>query len=74
MFFQFFMIFKYHLFCDFFVIHQTGVLGMNGGEPSKALPTYQAYMTDYGTVFRTFKYGAARIYDWFVYDNSNYLI
>ena len=45
---------------------------MNGGEPSKALPTYQAFMKDYGTVFRTFKNGAARIYDWFVYYTSYY--
>jgi hypothetical protein len=42
------------------VIHQTGALGMIGGpgELSKALPSYSAFMTDYGTAFRTFKHGA----------------
>ena len=40
------------------VIHQTGAIGMIGGDPSKALPSFQAFMTDYGTAFRTFKHGA----------------
>ena len=39
-------------------IHQFGALGMVGGDPSKALPSYNAFMTDYGTAFRTFKHGA----------------
>lgn len=43
---------------QFLVIHQTGAMGMIGGNPSKALPSYQAFMTDYGTAFRTFKHGA----------------
>lgn len=41
-------------------IHQTGAMGMIGG-PSKineALPSFNAFMTDYGTAFRTFKHGA----------------
>lgn len=40
------------------VIHQFGAMGMIGGDPSKALPSYSAFMTDYGTSFRTFKHGA----------------
>lgn len=40
------------------VIHQFGALGMVGGNPSKALPSYNAFMADYGTAYRTFKHGA----------------
>ena len=40
------------------VIHQFGALGMVGGDTPKALPSYNAFMADYGTVFRTFKHGA----------------
>lgn len=40
------------------VIHQFGALGMVGGDASKALPSYEAFMADYGTAFRTFKHGA----------------
>jgi hypothetical protein len=41
-------------------IHQTGAVGMIGGpmEINKALPSFQAFMNDYGTAFRTFKHGA----------------
>ena len=39
-------------------IHQFGPMGMIGGDPSKALPSYNAFMGDYGTAFRTFKHGA----------------
>ena len=39
-------------------IHQFGALGMVGGDSSKALPSYNAFMADYGTAFRTFKHGA----------------
>lgn len=39
-------------------IHQFGPLGMVGGDATKALPSYDAFMADYGTVFRTFKHGA----------------
>jgi hypothetical protein len=31
---------------------------MVGGDTSKALPSFQAFMTDYGSAFRTFKHGA----------------
>jgi hypothetical protein len=43
---------------QFLVIHQSGALGMIGGDVSKALPSYSAFMADYGTNFRTFKHGA----------------
>lgn len=39
-------------------IHQFGALGMVGGDTTKALPSYGAFMADYGTAFRTFKHGA----------------
>ena len=43
-----------------FVIHQFGALGMVGGpsEVEKAMPSYSAFLSDYGNVFRTFKHGA----------------
>ena len=31
---------------------------MIGGDPATALPSYNAFMADYGTAFRTFKHGA----------------
>ncbi|MCF8272933.1 MAG: DUF1761 domain-containing protein [Flavobacteriaceae bacterium] len=40
------------------VIHQMGAIGLVGGDPSKALPSYAAFMADYGDAFRTFKHGA----------------
>ena len=40
------------------VIHQFGALGMVGGDPTIAKPSYVAFMADYGTAFRTFKHGA----------------
>lgn len=41
-------------------IHQSGAIGMVGGplKISEALPSFKAFMTDYGTAFRTFKQGA----------------
>lgn len=42
---------------QFLVVHQWGASGMIGGDPSKALPSYAAFMADYGTHFRTFKHG-----------------
>lgn len=41
-------------------IHQNGAYGMVGGPPEidKALPSFHAFMKDYGTAFRTFKHGA----------------
>lgn len=43
---------------QFIVIHQFGAMGMIGGDPTKALPTYAAFMADYGSAFRSFKHGA----------------
>ncbi len=40
------------------VIHQFGALGMIGGDPELAKPSYTAFMAEYGTAFRTFKHGA----------------
>ncbi len=40
------------------VIHQFGALGLVGGKPELAKPSYEAFMADYGTAFRTFKHGA----------------
>ncbi|RAR71573.1 DUF1761 domain-containing protein [Flavobacterium aciduliphilum] len=41
-------------------IHQMGALGMIGGPKfiDSALPSYAAFMHDYGDAFRTFKHGA----------------
>ncbi len=39
-------------------IHQFGALGMIGGDPTLAQPSYDAFMADYGSAFRTFKHGA----------------
>ena len=43
---------------QYLVIHQTGALGMIGGNELKALPSYANFMRDYGNAFRTFKHGA----------------
>jgi Protein of unknown function (DUF1761) len=45
---------------QFIVIHQTGAVAMVGGPTmiKEALPSFNAFMSDYGTVFRTFKHGA----------------
>jgi Protein of unknown function (DUF1761) len=40
------------------VIHQFGALGMVGGDPALAKPSYTAFLADYGTAFRSFKHGA----------------
>ena len=42
---------------QFLVVHQFGPMGMIGGDPTVAKPSYQAFMNDYGTAFRTFKHG-----------------
>lgn len=39
-------------------IHQMGAFSMVGGDIENALPSYQAFMDDYGDAFRTFKHGA----------------
>ena len=55
------MTFVYSFFIAFILrfltIHQTGALGMVGGDASKALPSYNAFMADYGTAYQTFKHG-----------------
>lgn len=40
------------------VIHQFGALGMVGGDPTIAKPSYAEFIADYGNAFRTFKHGA----------------
>jgi hypothetical protein len=47
-------------FTQVLTIHQMGAFGMIGGDPSAedVLPSFQAFMNDYGTNFRTFKHGA----------------
>lgn len=42
---------------QFLVIHQWGALGMIGGDPTLAKPSYANFIADYGTAFRTFKHG-----------------
>ncbi|AOW09326.1 DUF1761 domain-containing protein [Flavobacterium gilvum] len=41
-------------------IHQSGAVSMVGGfaKVNEALPSFKAFMNDYGTAFRTFKHGA----------------
>ncbi|MCZ8229585.1 DUF1761 domain-containing protein [Flavobacterium sp.] len=41
-------------------IHQIGAMGMVGGpaKVNEALPSFTAFMADYGTAFRTYKHGA----------------
>ncbi|UQD55009.1 DUF1761 domain-containing protein [Flavobacterium sp. K5-23] len=39
-------------------IHQWGAFSMVGGDAASAKPSYEAFMADYGTAFRTFKHGA----------------
>lgn len=41
-------------------IHQSGALGMIGGQSmiESAKPSFNAFMTDYGMAYRTFKHGA----------------
>ncbi len=39
------------------VIHQMGAISLVGGDPSTALPSFNAFMADYSGAFRTFKHG-----------------
>ena len=41
-----------------FTNHQWGAMGMIGGDPEVAKPSFETFMADYGTAFRTFKHGA----------------
>ena len=40
------------------VIHQMDTLSLVGGDASKALPSYEAFMLDYSESYRTLKHGA----------------
>ena len=43
---------------QFLVIHQFGASGMVGGPAAESIkPSYEAFMSDYGHAFRTFKHG-----------------
>ncbi len=42
---------------QFLVIHQWAVLSAAGGDPTITLPSYAAFMKDYGHTFRTFPHG-----------------
>ncbi|MGM5469126.1 DUF1761 domain-containing protein [Flavobacteriaceae bacterium LMO-SS05] len=42
---------------QFLVNHQTGAFSLIGGDVENALPSYQAFMDDYGNAYRTFKHG-----------------
>lgn len=46
------------LFLQFVTIHQFGAVGMIGGNPDLAKPSFTAFMQDYGTAFRSFGHGA----------------
>nr|WP_317126078.1 DUF1761 domain-containing protein [Flavobacterium caseinilyticum] len=46
------------LILQMLTIHQFGALGMIGGDPAIAKPSYISFMADYGNSFRTFKHGA----------------
>ncbi|RAJ17867.1 DUF1761 domain-containing protein [Olleya aquimaris] len=41
-----------------FTNHQWGALGMVGGDPTLAKESFNVFMEDYGTAYRTFKHGA----------------
>lgn len=43
---------------QFLTIHQTGALGMVGGDLANVKPSFTAFMEDYGDAYRTFKHGA----------------
>ncbi|VXB06114.1 conserved membrane hypothetical protein [Flavobacterium sp. 9AF] len=55
---SFFYAFLISFVLQFLTIHQYGALGMIGGDIANAKPSYAAFMSDYGDVFRTFKHGA----------------
>ena len=45
-------------FLQSLVIHQMGAFSLMGGDPANALPSYEAFMNDYGSVHRNFGHGA----------------
>lgn len=56
--FTFIFAFMFAFLMQVLTIHQFGAMGMIGGDVSKALPSYNAFMADYMDAFRTFKHGA----------------
>jgi hypothetical protein len=55
---SFFYAFLISFILQMVTIHQFGALGMVGGDPTIAKPSYAAFMEDYGNAFRSFKHGA----------------
>lgn len=61
---NFILLFVYSLLLSFFlptiVIHQMGAIGLIGGptQINNSLPSYTAFIADYGNAYRTFKHGA----------------
>lgn len=54
-----FFAFLMSMILQFLTIHQWGAFGMiGGGNAIDTKPSYAAFMTDYGTAFKTFKHGA----------------
>ncbi len=45
-------------FLQMVTIHQFGAVGMVGGDPDLAKPSFTAFMHDYGDAFRSFGHGA----------------
>jgi hypothetical protein len=47
-------------FTQVLTIHQMGAIGMIGGDPALegVLPSFQAFIDDYGNTFRTYRHGA----------------
>jgi len=45
-------------FLNQLTIHQMGAIQLVGGDPALAKPSFEAFMADYGTAYRTFKHGA----------------
>jgi hypothetical protein len=56
--FTFIFALMYAFMMQVLTIHQFGAMGMIGGDASKALPSYNAFMADYMDAFRTYKHGA----------------
>ena len=42
---------------QFLTVHQWGAFSLTGGDVEAALPSYEAFMSDYQNEFRTFKHG-----------------
>ncbi|HJR99391.1 MAG TPA: DUF1761 domain-containing protein [Flavobacterium sp.] len=53
-----FFAFLISMILQFLTIHQWGAFSMTGGDLTNVKPSYNAFMADYGTTFRTFKHGA----------------